>query len=71
MTPSISALVCLLVTISQAVSLENNAPAAPEGFGETIMIRSVEELRHGLRGEPRGKPVMIADGMYTLGAPTC
>ena len=69
MTPSISSLLCLLVTIFQAVSLEKNAPAAPEGSGETIMIRSVEELRDTLRGEPRGLTVMIADGMYTLESP--
>ncbi len=69
MTPSIPTLVCLLVTMFQAVSLEKKAPAAPEGSGETIMIRSAEELRHALSGEPRGKTVLIADGIYTLETP--
>ena len=69
MAVAVLALVCLLMPLSQTVPLEKAAPAVPETEGETILIRTVEELQRVLKGEPRRKTLLIADGIYTLEAP--
>ena len=69
MTVTVLALIWLLLPLSQTVSLEKRAPAVAKAEGETVLIKSIEDLHRALKGEPRGKTLLIADGIYTVESP--